>query len=701
MKKILLLAATAIFTLAGAQAQVLSGPQKALLSKSSVNFDATVSLTPAQPKSLKKQLTPMKDMSLGMNRASREGETTDYSKIMTYMSWTNEDNYAPDLTKLLQGFNAGTYGFFTLYDEKLINLFAGNELGTINVYIGPGTESISILVIDPYTGETLWNKGLGLVKGGTEGITQSVACDYVLQKDQPILVGYQATYTDGTVKPGIAPTSMSATGWLIYLPGQGFANMYNIFGPYTLLMECETFGDAGLKANDISVDYIYPKRLKSGKDYSAKAVITNWGTNPISTLDMVYNDGTNEVALPLSAGDNSGLYYGSSVEIPIDGAHAGTTTGNVAVSLSSVNVNGEPDGDAYDNTIDGEMFVVKNSAMRQVVMEEFTGEWCGWCPRGIVGMEKAKAAYPKNVTVISVHDGETNPSSSYYDEYTDASYSDFCYNYVSGAPSAFLNRYTFTAYDPYYGSGNGIVADIEEMLSTGSEFAMGVASDLGDDNKLTVTAAIQPTMTVDAKNYLINFVITEDGLKGRQANYYSSSVQTDITADQIPADFIEYFNASNPMEVTYNDVSRYSVSATAGIEGSTDNLSFIEGKMVTYQYTIDMPQGVNPDSVHVIAMIIDQKTGEIVTAQDARLGDEAFAVGIESVKANDNATINIENGAINVAGEGKAYIYTVDGKLVNNITVNGNASIPTFGLKGVYVINVVSNGSVTAKKVVF
>ena len=42
-----------------------------------------------------------------------------------------------------------------------------------------------------------------------------------------------------------------------------------------------------------------------------------------------------------------------------------------------------------------------------------------------------------------------------------------------------------------------------------------------------------------------------------------------------------------------------------------------------------------------------------------------------------------------------------DGKLVNDITVNGNASIPTFGLKGVYVINVVSNGSVTAKKVVF
>lgn len=700
MKKILLLAAAAIFTLAGAQAQVKSGPQKALLSKSSVNLDGAATLTPANPLSLKKQITPMKDMSLSLNRASREDETTDYSKVMTFIPWTNENVYEFDFVPTF-GLTAGTYGFFTFYDEKLTNLFAGNELGTINIYLAPGTESITILILDPTTGETLWSKGLGLIKGGTEGTTQAVACDYVLQKDQAILVGYQANFTGGTIKPAIAPTPMTAYGWLLYLPGQGFANMYQYFGGYTLLMQCETFGDAGLKANDISVDYIYPKRLKADKSYSATAVITNWGTNPISTLDMVYNDGTNEIALPLAAGAESNLYYGSSVEIPIDGANSGTTTGDVTVSLTSVNVNGEPDGDAYDNTIEGQMFVVKNSAVRQVVMEEFTGEWCGWCPRGLVGMEKAKAAYPKNVTVISVHDGATDPTNSYYDEYTDASYSEFCSNYVSGEPSAFLNRYTFTAYDPYYGSGYGILADIEEMLSTGSEFAMGVASDLGDDNKLTVTAAIQPTMTVDAKNYRINFVITEDGLKGRQANYYSSSVQTDLTEDQVPADFLGFFNESNPFEVTYNDVSRYSVATEAGIEGSTDNLSFIEGKLVTYQYTIDMPEGVNPDSVHVIAMIIDQNTGEIVTAQDARLGDEAFAVGIESVKANDNATINIENGAINVAGEGKAYIYTVDGKLVNNITVNGNASIPTFGLKGAYVINVVSNGSVTAKKVVF
>lgn len=700
MKKILLLAAAAIFTLAGAQAQVKSGPQKALLSKSSVNLDGAATLTPANPLSLKKQITPMKDMSLSLNRASREDETTDYSKVMTFIPWTNENVYEFDFVPNF-GFTPGTYGFFTLYDEKLTNLFAGNELGTINIYLAPGTESITILILDPTTGETLWSKGLGLIKGGTEGTTQAVACDYVLQKDQAILVGYQANFAGGTIKPAIAPTPMTAYGWLLYLPGQGFANMYNYFGGYTLMMQCETFGDAGLKANDISVDYIYPKRLKADKSYSATAVITNWGTNPISTLDMVYNDGTNEIALPLAAGAESNLYYGSSVEIPIDGANSGTTTGDVTVSLTSVNVNGEPDNDAFDNTIEGQMFVVKNSAVRQVVMEEFTGEWCGWCPRGLVGMEKAKAAYPKNVTVISVHDGATDPTNSYYDEYTDASYSEFCSNYVSGAPSAFLNRYTFTAYDPYYGSGYGILADIEEMLSTGSEFAMGVASDLGDDNKLTVTAAIQPTMTVDAKNYRINFVITEDGLKGRQANYYSSSVQTDLTEDQLPEDFRGFFNESNPFEVTYNDVSRYSVATEAGIEGSTDNLSFIEGKLVTYQYTIDMPEGVNPDSVHVIAMIIDQNTGEIVTAQDARLGDEAFAVGIESVKANNNATINIENGAINVAGEGKAYIYTVDGKLVNNITVNGNASIPTFGLKGAYVINVVSNGSVTAKKVVF
>lgn len=43
---------------------------------------------------------------------------------------------------------------------------------------------------------------------------------------------------------------------------------------------------------------------------------------------------------------------------------------------------------------------------KKVVLEEFTGEWCGWCPEGAKIMEDNIAANPGKVVGIAVHDGD-------------------------------------------------------------------------------------------------------------------------------------------------------------------------------------------------------------------------------------------------------------------------------------------------------
>ncbi|MEZ5045415.1 MAG: Omp28-related outer membrane protein [Chitinophagaceae bacterium] len=43
---------------------------------------------------------------------------------------------------------------------------------------------------------------------------------------------------------------------------------------------------------------------------------------------------------------------------------------------------------------------------KKVVLEEFTGEWCGWCPEGAKVMEDNVAANPGRVVGIAVHDGD-------------------------------------------------------------------------------------------------------------------------------------------------------------------------------------------------------------------------------------------------------------------------------------------------------
>lgn len=43
---------------------------------------------------------------------------------------------------------------------------------------------------------------------------------------------------------------------------------------------------------------------------------------------------------------------------------------------------------------------------KKVVLEEFTGEWCGWCPEGAEVMKQNIIANPNTVVGIAVHDGD-------------------------------------------------------------------------------------------------------------------------------------------------------------------------------------------------------------------------------------------------------------------------------------------------------
>ena len=54
-----------------------------------------------------------------------------------------------------------------------------------------------------------------------------------------------------------------------------------------------------------------------------------------------------------------------------------------------------------------------SSYTKKVVLEEFTGEWCGWCPEGAKVMVDNIAAHPGKVIGIAVHDGDPMEIPSY------------------------------------------------------------------------------------------------------------------------------------------------------------------------------------------------------------------------------------------------------------------------------------------------
>ena len=81
---------------------------------------------------------------------------------------------------------------------------------------------------------------------------------------------------------------------------------------------------------------------------------------------------------------------------------------------------------------------------KNVVLEEFTGIHCGYCPDGHVIAQSIHAAYPQRTSLINVHTGGyANPSVGEPDFRTVFGSSLSSQSNVSGYPAGTINRHLF------------------------------------------------------------------------------------------------------------------------------------------------------------------------------------------------------------------------------------------------------------------
>jgi hypothetical protein len=64
-------------------------------------------------------------------------------------------------------------------------------------------------------------------------------------------------------------------------------------------------------------------------------------------------------------------------------------------------VNGKDDELTCNNTVEASFSAVKPADHRKVLLEEGTGTWCGWCPRGAVFLKAISPAYDYMILSLS------------------------------------------------------------------------------------------------------------------------------------------------------------------------------------------------------------------------------------------------------------------------------------------------------------
>ncbi|MBV7269787.1 T9SS-dependent choice-of-anchor J family protein [Winogradskyella luteola] len=407
--------------------------------------------------------------------------------------------------------------------------------------------------------------------------------------------------------------------------------------------------------------------------------VKNIGANPISSLEINWNDGTTDHISTVNT--SIAVNEVATVNHPMMVNYATAVEKNINVTITKINgiTNPSPAVNSRITTFN----TLSQSGTKAVLIEESTGTWCGWCPRGTVGLEYMATTYSNTVVAIAVHNG---------DPMTVSEYDTALVNVIgAGWPNSGVDR-KLVGVDPGQASLQGAfdtqITEVVPMDLTAS------ASQIG--NNLTISAQANFYTSFSSADFRLGVIITEDGVTGTtsdygQTNYYSGGGEGPMGG---------YESLPNPVpasQMVYDHVGRALLGGFNGQAGSVPAV-INAGDTASYDFNYAIPATSNQDNMHIVVVLIDQTDGTIVSAVQSSV-TQALSVeevsGIDSVKIYPNPAKDLINVAFDASnGDYKITVTDMLGRTVINKSYEGlfgnqNIELPVAQLNaGHYIMNI-------------
>jgi hypothetical protein len=283
---------------------------------------------------------------------------------------------------------------------------------------------------------------------------------------------------------------------------------------------------------------------------------------------------------------------------------------------------------------------------RHSVVEENTGTGCGYCPRGLVGMEKLATNFPDKFIGVGLH--RFNESDAMY-------LSDYAQLGFSGAPQCFIDRKVNA--DPYYGNtlkDTDVITTFKEFNDIPPRVGVDVNAEWNaDSTEVTATATIE--YLGNSGKFAVDYVLVADGLSGTGKSWLQSNYFYTDDPSSYPKDLAlfcaggEYGQGGENCVVSkghgyaknfkFNDVaisSSYDDMGFSTADELTD--SPVAGNTVTNKFKLKMPtsesllSAIDKKKVSVVAIVTDAKKGFVANAAKKLVGYNGS--GIESTATN-------------------------------------------------------------------
>ncbi|QOW08980.1 Omp28-related outer membrane protein [Kaistella flava (ex Peng et al. 2021)] len=424
------------------------------------------------------------------------------------------------------------------------------------------------------------------------------------------------------------------------------------------------------------------KFLVAGSETAIRLTIKNVGTNNITSVEFNWNDGTGDHKEKITAYLNVGQQR--EITHPILTSYTDIASKNITLTITKVNDNA--DSNPADNNLTVTTSVVSQFLPKKVVFEEGTGTWCGWCPRGMVALDKVNEDYPNDQISIAVHNGDPMVLAAYN---AGAAF--------AGYPGMNVDRELKGVDVSPNSIGNHVAT--RKLIAAPAKLS-GEYSII--NNQLTANVAAQFFIVNNNVNYRLAAVVVEDEVQGtasgyRQSNYYAGGGNG-------PMGGFENLPATVPAnQMIYNHVGRALLGGYAGQTGSIPT-SVTDEQIVNYTFSYTVPAAYNQEKLSTVLLLLDATDGTILNA--VKLDKTALAVNnIKPNAANITLYPNPAKSDFNLklAADGtyNVVIFDVSGKMVKNYgVVKSNSktiNLPINLTPGKYFVNISQDGNSITK----
>lgn len=565
--------------------------------------------------------------------APRHISTPVASRAETETTETLVINYCEDpATALyLSGITDGMLLYqLTELPANMTKLYAGTELTAINIanptnksYVNTLADSVKVVIFTDLDSEPVYTQSAKLGSDGLEYSKVTLKTPYVITGETPVYFGYEMLFRSSynsqsnplyyvIIDSGQTPYNANYIG--IAQKGEQiqFASSTQIGLSNNLCITADASVKSDVTGVADAVSLGVAPTAVSGEDFEFDVEIKNFGTVNITSVGIEYtvNGVENKVTCTL--------------EEPIEGfaanyatvvAKTDTAGFTIPVTAKVVEINGQPNTYENPQTVSDDINVIEagKAAKRNIVVEEATGTWCGWCPMGYLLLENVREQYD-DVVVIAVHDGDSMAASSY---------SGFISQYISGYPQYLVNRlvegglYQDAAYNQkifdYYRS---IITSWPAIATL--DFDAKVNPD-----KSTISITSKTTFGLSGYgSYRLAVVVKEDNVGPyRQTNNLYGKSGWGI------------FSTTYSPSLLYNDVAR-TIKTWNGILNSVPS-SIEAGEL--YEYSTDITFGnVKGDECDVAIMLINSDDGSIEQAVSKHV--VVRESGIEEINASGSGS---------------------------------------------------------------